>query len=172
MDIQTENQEQLQDLTPFDADFGERIADLVKVEVAKSLEGLDIGAEVAQSLAKLDIEALVHGELDKALSKIEHKVARARDRAHRTQEKVSRVQEKMQKAQEKARRAAERVARHAEKRSHRLDVQVAAEKQAGQDHASARPKASEAEQLSVLRMLQQGTITADQADMLLAALAA
>lgn len=157
-----------------DPDFGARIAATVQAEVARSLEGLDIGAEVAKSLEELDIGTMVHDEIEKAMSKIEHKMARARDRAERAQEKAHRIAEKMARHQEKMHQAAERMAHrhertwHAEQKAHRVDVAVDEETQA--DGPRAR-QVSEEEQLSILRMLQEGTITTEQADMLLKALA-
>ena len=78
-----------------DPDFGQRIAAMVQAEVARSLEGLDIAAEVAKGLEDLDVEAMVHVEIEKAMSKIEHKVARAREKAHKAAEKMARHQAKM-----------------------------------------------------------------------------
>ena len=122
----------------FDPDFGDRIAAMVEAEVARGLEGLDI-------------EAMVHAEIDKAMHKIEHKVAKAKHRV-----------------QERARRAAERAVQHAERQARRVNVTIDMEDE-GRDAA---PKVSEEEQLAILRMLQEGSITTEQAEMLLSALAA
>ena len=141
-----------------DPDFGQRIAATVQAEVARSLEGLDIEVEVARSLEGLDVEAMVHAAIGKAMAKIDHKVTRAKHRA----------QERAHRAQERAARAAERAARHAAHKAHRVNVKIDVQDK-GPDVP---PKVSEEEQLSILRMLQEGTITTEQADMLLSALAA
>jgi hypothetical protein len=153
-----------------DSKLGERIAAIVEIEVTKSLKALDIEAEVAKSLEELDIEAMVHAEIEKALGKIEHKVVRARERAQRAREKAHRAAEKMARHQEKMRLAAEKMARRQENATlaaspHQvlMDAKVHSK--------DAQPQVSEEEQLSILRMLQEGTITTEQADMLLNALA-
>ncbi len=124
-----------------------------------------IQAELAESLAGLDLEPMIHAEIDKAMTKIEQKIARARERAQRAQEKARRAKEKAQKAREKARYAAERAARRMEHRRH-------VKTQAGQEEADAQPQppVSDQEQLAILKMLQEGKITTDQADILLKAL--
>ena len=153
-------------------DLGERITAMVETQVAEGLKRLDLEAEIAKSLEGLDIEAMVQAEIEKALSKIEYKVVRARDRAQRAQEKAHRAAEKMARHQEKMRLAAEKMARRQEKalhatQAHHVKVLVDA-KGPG---ANAPSQVSEEEQLSILRMLQEGTITTEQADMLLKALA-
>ena len=144
--------------TIFDPDFGERIAAMVEEQVTKSLKGLDIEAEIARSLEGLDIEAIVHAEIEKAMHKVDHKLAKVKHR----------VQERAQRAQERAAREAERAARHAEHQARHVNVKF--DMQEGEPDGP--PKVSEEEQLSILRMLQEGTITTEQADMLLNALAA
>jgi hypothetical protein len=141
-----------------DPDFGERIAVMVEEKVTKSLEGLDIEAEITNSLEGLDIEAIINAEIERAMHKVEHKLAKARHR----------IQERAHRAQERAARAAERAARRAEHRTHHVSARF--DMQEGEPDGP--PPVSEEEQLSILRMLQEGTITTEQADMLLNALAA
>jgi hypothetical protein len=142
----------------FAPDFGERIAAMVEEQVTKSLEGLDIEAEIARSLEGLDIDAIVHTEIEKAMHKVEHKLAKARHH----------IQERAHRAQERAARTAERAAWHAERQARQVNVKF--DMQEGEPDGP--PKVSEEEQLSILRMLQEGTISTEQADMLLNALAA
>ena len=141
-----------------DSDLRKRIATMVERQVAESLKGVDIEAEVAKNLEGLDIEAIVHAEIEKAMHKVDHKLAKVKHR----------VQERAQRAQERAAREAERAARHAEHQARHVNVKF--DMQEGEPDGP--PKVSEEEQLSILRMLQEGTITTEQADMLLNALAA
>lgn len=145
-----------------DSDFGERIAAMVEETVARSLEGLDIEAEIAKSLEGLNIDEIVNAEIEKAMHKVEHKLTKAKHRVH---ERAQKAHEKARRAQERAARAAERAARHAERHT-----RVKVDMQDGEPDVP--PKVSDEEQLRILRMLQEGTITAEQADMLLNALAA
>jgi len=155
-----------------DSDLRERIATMVERQVAESLKGLDIEAEVAKNLEGLDIEAMVRAEIEKALYKIEYKVARAQDRAQRAREHAHRAAEKMARHHEKMRRAAEKMAHRQEKAQRAAQThQVNLTMDTRTRNVDAPPQVSEEEQLSILRMLQEGTITTEQADMLLNALA-
>ena len=147
-----------------DPDLGERIAAIVETQVTKSLEGLNIETEIARTLEQLDIDALVHTEIDKALTKIEYKLARAQEKAHRAAEKLARHQERM-------RRAAEQMAHRQERAQHAVPahhINIATD---AQMRMAAQPQVSQEEQLSVLHMLEEGRITPEQADMLLNVLA-
>jgi len=129
----------------FPEDFGERIAAQVEECVAKCLEGLNI-------------EEMVSFKIEKAM----HKVEKATQRAH---EHAQRAQERAQRVQERAQRAAERAARKA----HQVHIKVDATPDETESAESPAP-ASEEGRLAILQMLQEGKITASQAEILLQAL--
>jgi hypothetical protein len=150
-----------QHLNLLDKDLGASIAAMVEAEVSKSLDGLDI-------------EAMVQTEIEKAMHKIEHKINKAKHRAQehqrRAEEHKRRAKERAERAEERAKRAAERAARRAERKAHGVNITLGVES----DQASApqvSDEVSDEERLSVLHMLEGGTITPEQADMLLNALA-
>jgi hypothetical protein len=165
-----ENEQALQNLV--DPTFSQRITDMVQAQVAESLERLGIEAKVAGTLEGLDLDAMVRAEIEKALAKIDHKVSHARDCALRAREKAIKAEQKMARHQEKMRRAAAKMARRQDKalrerRSHHISIAA----DAAPYGTDPQPRVSQKEQLSILRMLQEGTITTEQADMLLDALA-
>lgn len=139
-------------------EFGESIAAQVEAQIAEQLQGMRF-------------DDLARAEMEKAMAKLERDMAHlqheAGERARRRAEELSRkVQEKARRAQERAQQAANRAAKHAEKRKRQFHFYMDAERP---DQRS-RSKVSEEEQLSILRMLQEGKITTEEAELLLKAL--
>jgi hypothetical protein len=143
----------------FSVDLGEEIATQVDARIAEQLEGLDL-------------DETIRGEVEMVMRKAWGKAAESRrfvlEQARQAEERAHRAEERMRKAQEKIQRKAEQIARKAERRARRkartwsvsLDT----------DRKAARRQVSEEEQLSILRMLQEGKITTEEAEMLLKAL--
>ena len=140
-------------------DWGGAIAAQVEARIAEQLEGLDLNGSI-------------RGEIEKAMRKAWGKTAESRRHAL---EHARQAEEQARQAEERARRAQERVQRQAEKMARKAE-RMASEK-ARRWHVSvqtgrqpARRQASEDEQLAVLRLLQEGKITAEEAEKLLKAL--
>jgi hypothetical protein len=137
--------------------FGESIAAQVEAHIAEQLQGVHF-------------DDLARKEMEKAMAKLERDMAKLQQRAHehthQAEELSRRANEKARKVQEKARRAAGRAARRADKRRREFQVHMSA----GRSGRRARPKVSQEEQLSILRMLQEGQISAEEAELLLKAL--
>jgi hypothetical protein len=137
------------------ADFGASIAAQVEAQIAEQLQGMHFGDLARTEMAK----AMAQLGRDKA-----NLQRRAEEASRRTEELARRAQERSRKTQERVRRAAERAARRAQKHKRRFQVHLDASRRG-------RPKrVSQEEQLSILRMLQEGTISAEEAEMLLKAL--
>ncbi|MBN1580978.1 MAG: hypothetical protein JXA89_09775 [Anaerolineae bacterium] len=142
----------------FGTHFGESIAAQVEAQIAEQLQGMHF-----DDLARVEMEKAM-AKLERDMAKIQH---RAGEHARQAEELARQAHEKARRVQEKARRAAGRAARRqAEKRGRQFHIQMSA------DHLGqrARPKVSQEEQLSILRMLQEGKISAEEAEMLLKAL--
>jgi hypothetical protein len=143
---------------PFGVDLG---ADL----------GAQIEAQIAETLGAFDVGSVAQREVEKAMRKAEREIQRAHEHAQREHERAQeRLRRAQEKAEEAARRAQERIARHAGHRPHvglfGQDINV----DLGARRRSQRPQVSDEEQLMILRMLQEGKITAEEAEKLLKAL--
>ena len=162
--------------------------------------GADVGAEIArqieESLRAIDLEAIgrqVSEEMDAALSRLQVKLESVdwEQMGVRTQQAVERAMEQMRsnmdRMVEKTARQQERLERKMEREQRRLDQRERRRQQAEerQYRASAPASTPEAEQvsghlepeldvdeerLSILRMVEQGQITPEEAEMLLDAL--
>ena len=141
----------------FGAHFGESIAAQVEAQIAEQLQGVHF-----DDLARKEMEKQM-AKLERDMAKLQH---RAGEHVRQAEELSRRAKEKAQKVQEKARRAAGRAARRAEKRKRQFHIQMSA----GRAGRRGRSKVSQEEQLSILRMLQEGKISAEEAEMLLKAL--
>jgi DUF4097 and DUF4098 domain-containing protein YvlB len=141
---------------PFGVDLGEDLAAQIEAQIAESLGAFDMGG-VAQR------------EIEKAMRKAHHEIQRARERAEHDQE---RAEERLRRAQERAaqaaRRAQERIERHRPPRVGLFGKDVNVD--LGARHRPRRPKVSDEEQLTILRMVQEGKITTEEAEKLLKAL--
>lgn len=162
--------------------------------------GAEVGAEIAwqieESLGAIDLEAIgrhVSEEMDAALSRLQVKLESVdwEQMGVRTQQAVERAMGQMQlnmdRMVEKAARHQERLERKMEREQRRLDQmerrrQKAADRQYGAGAPASAPEAEEIserlgpeldldeERLSILRMVEQGQITPEEAEMLLDAL--
>ncbi|HUT20307.1 MAG TPA: DUF4097 family beta strand repeat-containing protein [Anaerolineae bacterium] len=141
---------------PFGVDLGEDLA-------------AQIEAQIAESLGAFDVDGVAQREIEKAMRKAEREIERARERAEhdreRAEERLRRAQEK---AAEAARRAQERIARHRPPHVGLFGKDVNVD--LGARHRSQRPKVSDEEQLTILRMVQEGKISIEEAEKLLKAL--
>jgi hypothetical protein len=112
-------------------------------------------------------------EVEKAMRKAEREIQRAHERAQQMRERAEeRIHRAEQKAEEAARRAEEHIARHMRPpRAPRVglfgkDIDV----DLGARHRPHRPRVSDQEELLILKMLQEGKITPEEAEKLLKAL--
>jgi hypothetical protein len=118
--------------------------------------GEQIEAQIAAHLGELNLDHLVHHEVEKALHQAEKEIAKAQQR----------IERETARAEERAQRAQERMARRARKWG-----APSGEGFFGRPEPARRaPKVPEEEQLAVLRMLQEGKISTEQAEQLLKAL--
>ena len=148
----------------FEIDFDSDISAQIEAQIAKGLGGLDLN-ELAQQ------------EVDKALRRVEREISKAKVRAEK---EARRAEERMRNAQERMRRAQERAARAA-RRAHRkvvytnrgpfsIGVFHGVGSPPGREGSSQEARITEEEQLAVLRMVQEGKITVEEAEQLLKAL--
>jgi ElaB/YqjD/DUF883 family membrane-anchored ribosome-binding protein len=142
--------------TPFGIDFGADLAAQIESQIAESLGAFDVGS-------------VAHREVEKAMRRAEREIERARERAERERERAEeRLRRAEEKAQEAARRAQERIERHRppDVGLFGKDVKV----DLGGRRRPQKPKVSDEEQLTILRMVQEGTISTEEAEKLLKAL--
>jgi hypothetical protein len=140
--------------TPFD--FGPDIA-------------AEIEAQIAESLGGLDFDAIAQREIEKAMRKAEREIQKAHERAQRGHRSA---EERMRRAQERAARAARRAHERFSRRGQEWKGPFGGASYTFKfDRGRPRkPKATEEEQLAILKMVQEGKITAEQAEQLLKAL--
>lgn len=132
--------------------FNEDIASQVEAQIAQTLEGLDI-------------DGLAQREMEKAMRRAEREIARAQEHAERTRQ---RVEEQARHAQERAERAARKAQEKLARHFSRGFSHFGQEPQPGQ--RPRKPQVSEQEQLAVLKMVQEGKISIEEAERLLRAL--
>jgi hypothetical protein len=131
-----------------------------------------IEAEVAQHLGKMSIDAKTQREIDKAIRQAEQELAQAQRHLER---EMQHAQERARRAQEQAAKAAKRAQQRIARRSRRWGVPFETGGLFGPPppRRRDRPKpshASEEEQLTILKMLQEKKITVTEAEELLEAL--
>ena len=132
-----------------------------------------IESEIAEHLGKMSIDASTQRKIDKALRKAEQEIAQAQQHLER---ETQRAHERTQRAQEKAAKAAKRAQERIARRSRSWGVNIDTGSSLfgpphPRHHASPKPpRASAEEQLAILKMLQENTITVEQAEQLLKAL--
>jgi hypothetical protein len=129
--------------------------------------GEQIEAQIAAHLGELNLDHLVHHEVEKALHQAEKEIAKAQQRIER---ETARAEERAQRAQEKAARAAQRVQERMARRARKWGAPSGEGFFGRPEPARRAPKVPEEEQLAVLRMLQEGKISTEQAEQLLKAL--
>lgn len=141
-----------------------------------------INAEIAQHIDKLgagamDLGALASREVEKAMRRVELEIQKAQRKAekaaHRAQEDVRIAEERARRAQEKAQRKARQFQAKFERRwGPPADAGFGAHAHSprGRAAGAAQPKPSREEQLEILKMLQEGKISTEEAEMLLKAL--
>jgi DUF4097 and DUF4098 domain-containing protein YvlB len=129
--------------------------------------GEQIEAQIAAHLGELNLDHLVHHEVEKALHQAEQEIARAQQRIER---ETARAEERARRAQEKAARAAQRVQERMARRARKWGAPSGEGFFGRAEPARRAPKVPEEEQLAVLRMLQEGKISTEQAEQLLKAL--
>jgi hypothetical protein len=161
--------------------------------------GEEISRQVEESLRSIDLEAIgrqVSEELDAAMSRLQVKlesvdwermgiqtqqaIERAMDQMRRNMdrmvEKAARHQERMERRAEKDAQRAERLAQRMERKARRSDAGLKVnswedEQDIEQAYESAAPTPDlDEERLSILKMVEQGQISPQEAEMLLDAL--
>jgi len=140
----------------------------------------EIEAQIAESLGAIDIDGIAQKEIEKAMRKAEREIERAREQAERVREQAERERERahehIQHARERAERAAQRVQEKMARRARHVGMFRGDMGMFGGDTVNVhfrrpqKPKASESEQLAILKMVQEGTITIEEAEKLLKAL--
>jgi hypothetical protein len=133
-----------------------------------SFEGLaaHIEEEIARHMGDMDVNALVQQEMEKAMRRAEREIDKARERMEK---EARRAEERAQRARERAIRAARKA--QAKVAHQKWDVPLDTGPFVfGKTPSPPEPKISEAEQLAILKMLQENKISVEQAEMLLKAL--
>lgn len=147
-----------------------------------NLEGLSeqIQAEISQHMGRLDLPdfgALASREVEKAMRHVEREVEKAQRHAEQA---ARRAEEHARAAEERARRAQERAQEKARQFQAKFERKWGPPPDAGfgaHGHAprgraagSAPPRPSQEEQIAILKMLQEGRISIEEAETLLKAL--
>ena len=127
-----------------------------------------IEAQIAESLGAIDIDALAHREIEKAMHKAEREIEKAR---HRAEQQRHEAEQRMHRAQERAARTARRAQEKISRRAHLWTGSFGGRAQGFRaGRVQPKPQATEEEQLAILKMVQEGKISTEQAEMLLKAL--
>ena len=129
--------------------------------------GAQIEAEIAEHVGKLDLDAFTRRSIDKATRKAEEEIRRAQ---HRWEKEAQHIEERARRASERAARAASKSQAKVGRRAHRWDFSFAGGASSAAGPAAPAARVSEDDQLSVLKMLQEGKISVEQAENLLKAL--
>jgi hypothetical protein len=164
-----------EEVEDFSADLGGTLAAQIQAEIAAAMheaEGeISEAMRVAEEETRRGIEEAmrdVEREMPKTMREVEREISKARRRADK---EAARARKRARLAQEKvagkARKAHVKVERRARKRGARFAPEPVL---FGVNQADRGPVVSEEEQLAVLRMLQDGKISAQEAEMLLQAL--
>ena len=126
-----------------------------------------IEAEIAQHMGKMDIDAVTRRAIDKATRKAEEEVRHAE---RRWEKEARRVEERARRASERAVRAADKAQARMGRQAHRWGLSFSAGASSPANAGARAAHVSEDDQLSVLKMLQEGRISVEQAENLLKAL--
>jgi DUF4097 and DUF4098 domain-containing protein YvlB len=126
-----------------------------------------IEAEIAEHLGKMDIDAVTRRAIDKATRKAEEEVRHAE---HRWEKEARRVEERARRASERAARAADRAQTRTGRHAHRWGFPFSSGASSPASAGARSVHVSADDQLSVLKMLQEGKISVEQAENLLKAL--
>jgi hypothetical protein len=129
----------------------------------------EIEAQIAASLGSLDFDAIAQREIEKAMRKAEREIERARERAERGRRSA---EERMHRAQERAARAARRAHERFSRRGHEWKGPFGGASYTVKFDRGrpSKPKATQEEQLAILKMVQEGKITVEEAEKLIEAL--
>jgi hypothetical protein len=129
----------------------------------------EIEAQIAESLGELDFDAIAQREIEKAMSKAQREIQKARERAERGRRSA---QERMQRAHERAARAARRAQERFSRRGQEWKGPFGGASYTFKHDRGRppKPKATQEEQLTILKMVQDAKITAEEAEQLLKAL--
>jgi DUF4097 and DUF4098 domain-containing protein YvlB len=140
-------------------DSGEETGEEFELEIAADLEGLGAAIEARIAEAMTEVETRLDESLGRIDSdRIRRRVEHATDQALRATERAA----------ERARHEAERAAERARLRAERAERRW--QRVSGKPKPKSRPKISDDERLRVLKMVEEGKITPEQAAELLAAL--
>jgi hypothetical protein len=132
-----------------------------------------IEAEIAQHLAKMSVDATTQREIDRAIRQAEQELAQAQ---RQLEQETERARERARRAQEKAaqaaKRAQERIARKSRSWGVTIDTGTSlfGPPLPQSRHTPQPSRASEEEQLAILKMLQENKISVQEAEDLLRAL--
>lgn len=130
--------------------------------------GAQINAQVAASVGGADLDALTRREIEKAMRKAEREIEKARRQAENGRQ---RDEERVKRAQERAAQVAGRVERKMASRARHWEGMFDRRVSLGRAGRSPRaPQVSDEEQLTILRMVQEGKISVEEAEKLLKAL--
>jgi DUF4097 and DUF4098 domain-containing protein YvlB len=130
--------------------------------------GAEIEAEIAAHMDEFDADKIAAREIERAMRQVEREIERAQERAQRAAE---RAQERAHRAEERARKAQEKALKRAKKFQAKVDLDWQP-RDRGRSRARRAPRGpSSEEQATILSMLQAGTITVEEAEQLLNALA-
>ena len=129
----------------------------------------EIEAQIAESLGGLDFDAIAQREIEKAMRKAEREIQKAHERAQRGHHSA---QERVRRAQERASRAAQRAHERFSRRGHEWKGPFGGASYTFKFDRGrpSKPKATEEEQLAILKMVQEGKITVEEAEKLIKAL--
>ncbi len=153
--------------TPFGIDVGVDLAAQIEAQIAESLGAFDLGSVAQREIEKAMRKA--EREIERAREHAERERQRAEQRLHRAEEKAQEIARRAEeRAQEAARRAQERIARHRPPDIGLFGKDITVD--LGGRHRPHRPKVSDEEQLMILRMVQEGKISTEEAEKLLKAL--
>ena len=160
----------------FEFDIDEDFEDLslaIEEQVLQQMEAqMDmLEAELDMQMANITRNIEISGISPEKAEKIVEKTRRASERANKkAQEKMKRAQDKMQRKLEAARRRAERKARAAERAARDRRRRPETYKWSPPKPEPVQEPVTDDERLLILEMLEQGTISIDEAEQLLKAL--
>lgn len=154
------------------ADLGETLSSQIQSQIAQHLSGIDMGelarTELEKAMRKIESQAgKIERHAEEHARRAQEHARREAERAQeRAQRQAERAQREVERAQERAQREMERAHRRMEpgrEPTRRWNISINTQE-------TSKSKASPEEQLAILRMLQNGQITAQEAEMLLQAL--
>jgi hypothetical protein len=137
--------------------------------------GAEIEAQIRADLGEMEYGEIAAREIEKAMRQVDREVAKAQHRAEkaaqRAEEHVRQAEERALKAQERAMRKAQRFQAKFEREWGSRDPRSSLYHRRSTRQARPSPQGpSGEEQLAILKMLQEGTISVEEAEGLLKAL--